>query len=142
MIFICATLLCLWRSALALIGVWDYWRLNTLIPVQVENWEVEQLGSSEYTIIATYSYDFSGKRYQSKIKFNKPYYLNRYAAQDDIKKFSQRSWTGWINAKNPQISSLERNFPYLKIFYAFVTLGVVLYFFYIYAYNKKSELLN
>ncbi|HSX12291.1 MAG TPA: hypothetical protein VLF61_02245 [Rhabdochlamydiaceae bacterium] len=140
-VFICAAALCLWRIGLAVNAAWHYWRLNTPISVTVNSWDIAQVGSSEYALIASFSYEFEGQRYENKIMFDKPYHLNRYAAQAEIKKWSQKSWTGWLDAKNPQFSSLEKQFPYLTIFYAFISLGVLLYFFYLYSLKEGPETL-
>lgn len=138
-LFVCALCLCLWRCGTAAVHTWRYWHLNTLIPVKVEKWDVEQVGWSEYAIIAHYSYEFSGKRYENKIKFDKPYHLNLFAAQDEIKTLSKKAWKGWIDAKNPQFSSLQKSFPFLSVFYAVVILGIMIYFFSIYFYKNKEE---
>lgn len=131
-LLLCISALLLWRAGSALIPLWRYYQLDTLIPVNIERWKVEKKGGAEYALVAFYSYEFQGKRYEGQTEFQKPYLPNHYAAEDQIKQYSKKSWNGWIKSKKPEISSLERPFPYLKIFYSILVLGILLYFIYLY----------
>lgn len=130
-LLIVAAALMLWSLGTALFPLWNYLRLNALVPVKIENWVIEPV-KSEYALVAYFTYEFKGKTYKNRTKFQKPYYLNRYAAEDAVKNNKQKSLRAWIDTDNPQISSLEKPFPFLKILYSIMTVGVMLYFIYLY----------
>lgn len=139
-LIICIAGFIIWTSIYVLLPLWNYYRLDTPIPVSVNQWEIKKLGGSDYAVVALFSYEVKGEKYEGRTQFQKPYYPNYYAAEDQIKRFSKRAWKGWVNSKNPHIAALEKPFPYLKIFYAFVILGVLLYFVYLYlATPSKSN---
>lgn len=134
-LLIIAGALMLWTVGSALFPLWNYVRLNALVPAKIENWEIQKVGS-EYALIAFFSYEVKGRIYKNQTTFQKPYYLNRYSAEEAVKNAKQKQWQAWVNSENPQISSLERPFPFLKILYSVMTIGVLLYFLYLYFDNK------
>lgn len=137
-LLIVAAALMLWTMGTTLLPLWNYLRLNALVPVKIENWEIVQV-KSEYALVASFSYEVKGQTYQNRTKFQKPYFLNRYAAEDAVNLNKRKIWQAWIDTGNPQISSLERTFPFLKVLYSVMTVGVMLYFISLYF---KAKLLH
>jgi hypothetical protein len=121
----------LWVVGGALFGLAHYWKLSRPVSAQVVEWKVQEISPSSFAIEALYTYEVQGKRYSGKTLFDKPIYLNPYAAASDLKKWEALTWQAWIQPSHPEISSLQRNFPSKKIVHALLTLGVVLYFLFL-----------
>jgi hypothetical protein len=117
--------------AVAVHGLWGYFRLEEKLPASVYHWKVIEKSSSQFAIRASYTFEREGKTYRGKTIFSKPYHLNRISAEKQIKNFIPHPWQAWHQPGRPAISSLEKVFPVKKCLYALMALGVSLYFLYV-----------
>lgn len=120
----------LWFTASALHGIVKYSLLNAHTLAQVTHWQVRELGSSRFAIEAEYQFQVNETSYRGKTKFEKPQFLNRFAAENHIAALGPTSWKTWYRERNPSRSSLEREFPQKNCLQALLTLGVFAYFFF------------
>jgi hypothetical protein len=142
-VLICITgAIALWFLSHALYDLNHYWKLGPTIPVEITQWKIQEISSSRFGIEALYSYEVNGKRYEGKTFFNKPIYLNPYAAEADLKKWQAHSWQAWYQKSHPEISSLQRNFPAKTMIHALLTLGVFVYFYLVREMSSKKDLLR
>ncbi|MES2345264.1 MAG: hypothetical protein V4494_04935 [Chlamydiota bacterium] len=118
----------LWFSVLALMGVWNYLKLEAKTVAIVDVFKVEEENPSRYVISGHYSYRVNGQIYEGETLFDRVHYLNRPAAEKDLEKWEKMSWEAWYNPKDPKQSSLQKMFPFKKCLYALLTLGVFIYF--------------
>lgn len=123
----------LWFTGRGLYTLFEYYHLDKTSTAFIQKWEIEEKGS-DISILASYTFDAAGKTYPGKTKFKEPRLLNRFAAEQELKTWENMTWTVWYNGKHPEDSSLERKFPLNLLIQAFLTLGVLFYFYYI----KKS----
>lgn len=88
-----------------------------------------------------YSFKINDKIFKS-YSSTKDNFLNHYTLQDYIKELPQENLTIWFNKKNPNISSIEKNFPIKNCIYLVVTLLIFAYFlvlkFYVYRFEKSD----
>ena len=120
----------LWFSGIALGGAWKYFRLNAFASAQVLHWQTQEISSSRYAIEAEYQFEVAGKAYKGKTIFERPQFLNRFAAENYIAINGSKSWQAWYRKGGPGFSSLEKEFPKKKCLQAVLTLGVFFYFFF------------
>ena len=119
--------LALWRGATAGWDLWQYGRLGMDVPAEEVSFVAIPKGS-KYGLKSSYSYVYQGQEFAGKALLSGPYHLNRLSAETEIRRMDGMPWIVWIDAKKPSVSSLERNFPYRKVFYAICLLGIFLYF--------------
>ncbi len=109
------------------ISLWHYSTIDRAVPVTVHQWKIRKK-SSGFAIQARYSFTVENKIFKGKTVFSKPYQLNRLSAENQIKKVSSQSWKAWHNPSHPEISSLERIFPWKTSLYSLMILGIFFYF--------------
>lgn len=118
----------LWFCSLAIMGSWNYLRLAGKTTALVDTWEVQEINSSRFQVLAHYSYQVLEKSYQGQTFFKEPSYHNRPSAEADIQKLKDFEWDVWFDPKHPEVSSLQRIFPFKDCIYGLLTLGVFIYF--------------
>ncbi len=120
-----------WRSGEAFLELWSFFRLDTQVVAKIKNWQVDQVSSSKFTLIASYEYVFQNKKLSSESRVAPPYFLNSYAARDALSLQSYKEHKIWIDSTNPTYTAMAKKFPYLSVFYSLISLVVLLYFFYV-----------
>jgi hypothetical protein len=123
-------------GSIAMCHLYDYLRLTVQVDATIDEWKVVKKSSSSYPIRGLYHVDFQGKTYHGSSILLPPYHLNRSSAEKAIKNLEKKKWRVWLNPYNPTFSSLEKLFPMKKIIYAFLALGVTLYFWFIETSSK------
>lgn len=119
----------LWLSANAVYDLWIYWRLDKLATATVYKWSIQEISPSEFSFKASYRFKAKGGDWKGKVVFGKPYHLNRTAAEKALSEKMKQRQIVWYNFSNPKLNFLERHFPYKKCFHAFISLGILIYFF-------------
>lgn len=104
-----------------------YIQLNQKTYIKILNWDVLSKGSSNFALQAKYLFQYEEKNYYGATTFSPPYHLNKSSAEEQIKKFSQKTWIGWFYDKNPRLNSLEKRFPYKRFFYFIIVIAVSIY---------------
>lgn len=102
----------IWFASIAAVGLWKYSRLDSMAIAKVLEWRVNQKSSSQFAIEAKYLFTVDATSYENKIIFTKPYFLNKPSAEYAINELKDKPWTAWYNKKNPNVSSLQKNFPF------------------------------
>lgn len=120
----------LWFFSIAVLGIFKFAVLNTQGLAEVTHWQIRELSSSRFAIEAEYRFTVNEVVYFSKTKFEKPQFLNRFAAENYIATLGPRSLRMWYRDSYPQRSSLEREFPRKHCLQALLTLGVFAYFYF------------
>jgi len=129
--------LALWRGSM---GGWDFWqysRLNMDVPVKEISYEVVPKGA-KYALVGNCSYVYKGKDFSGRSMLSGPKHLNRASAQLEIKRMEGMDRVVWINAQKPSISSLECDFPFREVLYGFCTIGVFVYFLYLFIFYRPT----
>ncbi|MGC2594696.1 MAG: hypothetical protein WA347_00270 [Rhabdochlamydiaceae bacterium] len=120
----------LWFSGAAMPGMWKFFRLNAQVSAKVLNWQIQELSSSRFVLKADYQFDASGTTYFSHTIFERPQFLNRFAAENYMRANGSKAWEAWYRMGVPTCSSLEREFPKKQCLQALLTIGVFFYFFF------------
>ena len=118
-------------SLLAGAAFYDYQLLNRSSKAEILCWTPISRSASDYTVMASYKYSDGKENFEGKTAFKKLRFLNQYAASAQIKEFEKESWKVYYNAKLPQISSLQKLFPFKAFIDAILVFGVFLYFIFL-----------
>ncbi len=100
-----------------------YWRLSAPVDAVVERVEVVRRGPSKFELKAYFQ--------NRTCLLGEPYHLNGPSAERAARALEGKMQTFWINSKDPQIVAIEKTFPYKKILYSVVALGVTGYFYFL-----------
>jgi hypothetical protein len=122
-------IIALWFSGAAAIGMWKFFSLNAQTPAKILKWQVQELSSSRFALEADYRFDVNDNTYTGKTIFERPQFLNRFAAENYMMINGSKSWGTWYRANSPLHNSLEKEFPQKNCLQALLTLGVFIYFF-------------
>ncbi len=109
-------------------ALWNYGRLNSQAKASINTWEVVQKSSSSFALKVVYQFEFKENIHQGEMVLAPPYHFNRPSAEKAASNLEKKEWAVWVNSHNPEVSSLEREFPLKKTIYAFIALGITLYF--------------
>ena len=120
----------IWFSGVAIGGMWKFFYLNAQSQVKILNWQVQELSSSRFALEAEYQFEINNAVYNGKTIFERPQFLNRFAAENYMRMNGSKSWETWYRADNPASNSLEKEFPRKQCLQALLTLGVFVYFFF------------
>ncbi len=113
----------LWLTCGVFQDMWLYWRLSTPISAVVERVEVIEHGASKFELKAYFE--------NRTCHLGEPYHLNRPSAEREAKALEGKMQRFWVDPQKPQIVALEKTFPYKKILYSIVALGVTGYFYFL-----------
>lgn len=116
--------------------LWTYVRLASRTEIVVDQWKVIKKSSSSFPIQTTYHFEFQGKTYQCKAFLHPPYHLNRPSAEKALKNLEQQQWIAWFDPRNPHFSLLQKEFPFKKMIYTLIALGVTCYFGFLETHSK------
>lgn len=130
----------LWFTTFALIDLWGYLRLKQHAPAHIQEWAVEGSGS-KFFIKAAYSFESKNRKYEGACVLKEPQFLNKIAAETELKRWEQCAWSVWYDPSAPHFSSLQKLFPYKRVFNAAVCLALLGYFSFLYhqqAFSSRS----
>ena len=82
----------LWFSGIAIEKMWKFFSLNAQVPAKILNWQVRELISSRFTLEADYQFELDSVVYMGKTIFEKPQFLNRFAAENYMRMKGSKSW--------------------------------------------------
>lgn len=122
-----------------LIKVYRYSLLSKESVAKINFFYVAKLSEDKYAIGANYSYQIHGKTYTNDYSFDKPYFMNEFSAEKNLKHWDMKEMRLWYCKKHPENSSLQKNFPFKNLIYLFVILFINLYFAYLRWYVTKRD---
>lgn len=128
-LFTLLTVCSLGMSAFAAYEVYNYKQLDRVGKAKVYKWSIVAKSSSNFTVEGTYFYSDGKKVFEGKTIFDKLRFLSEVAAQSHIKALEKQQFAAYYCAKKPQISSLQKLFPFKAVIHALLTIGVTVYFF-------------
>jgi hypothetical protein len=126
-----AIAIALWFSSIAAYQIFQYLRLGSFAQAEVTRWSIKELSASRFAIEAFFEFEAKGKKYEGKSLLDSPVFLNPFAAEDAIKIREKEAFFAWYQPSNPEVSSLQKDFPLKSLIHALVTLGVLIYFIFI-----------
>jgi len=130
-----------WFSFQLFLQTNKYIILNTPIKANIEKLEVNNDNKNKFLAVASYSFDVANKTFIHKGVFEKKF-INPLSAKAFCENISKNDFIIWYNSKNPNFSSVEKNFPIKNCVYSIITLIVFIYFlilkYYILGFQKND----
>ena len=117
----------------------SYYSLTSMVKAQDLQWFVEELGSEDFRVGATYAFTVDGVKTTGETIFSDRKFRNPSSADDRMKVMAKEAFDAYYDAKNINHSSLENPFPTKDILYAISLFLLFLYFFGLGIYNKISN---
>lgn len=118
-----------WITIKTLYLVYLYMSLNAEAPAENLKWGVAKLSEDQFVMKADYIFNAKDQQYSGTTLFKNDIYWNPWSAEDAIKVYAQKDWTVWYSSKNPQYSSLQKNFPFKECISVIILWVLLLYFF-------------
>lgn len=116
-----------------------YFKLTHEAPVEVSDWKVLEKSEGKFSIDVLYKFQVGKREITGRYPFPKPVYPNPYLAEDLVEEWQDKSWTIWYNPKAPHEVSLLKIAPLKKGIYLALSLGIILYFAFLYQYAKRMH---
>ncbi len=129
----------LWFSWSLASELWKFTQLNAQTTAVVSHWKVKDLPSSRFAVEAEFLYEVEGTVHKGKTIFDRPQFLNRFAAENEIKILQAKSWQTWYKKSDPAFSNLEREFPQKQCLQTLLTVGVFAYFYFARSLLSKAS---
>jgi len=90
--------------------------------------EVKEITEASFYVDVNYTFLANGKTYSGSSHSSERYFLNRWAAEENIKEIAVHAPKVWYDPQNPHYSSLIKKFPARDIGTALALLGLLIYF--------------
>lgn len=117
-----------WKSGVALYRLYGYYRLTASTEGNFTEWSVVSLGEESFILQTHYSFQVGQRTYEGDYPFVDHTYLNEWGAEQEIKRGRPARGVVWYSARNPSISSLQKNFPLKECLSAALLWGLFCYF--------------
>ncbi len=127
-----AIAIALWFSSIAAYQLFQYLQLGSFAQAEIKKWSIKELSSSRFAVEVFFEFEAKGKKYEGRSLLDSPVFLNPFAAEEAIKTREKQTFFAWYQTSNPEVSSFQRNFPLKSMIHALVTLGVLIYFIFIF----------
>lgn len=131
---IIAALISLWCIGRLALNLQDYFRCSKLTSGKVIDWRVIERSAGIYHLSAAYEYQVEGQSYSGTQIFNKPQFSNRHSAEYVLSRYESKEWPVWVSSSNPEVSAIQREFSIKLIVQAILSVGVLIYFFWLKEY--------
>lgn len=131
-------LVSLWFTGNALYMLYGYSKLNSQTPAENIEWSVKELTDEQFILEGHFDYKVDEKNYHGDTRFSGNPYRNKWGANEAIKNNQNRKWNVWYDKKDPDYSSLQKNYPYKELIYSIVLWGLVGYFIWLGYYANRQ----
>lgn len=136
---IAIALIVAWYCGVALFKLYRYNVLTAQAPAGNIQWSVKTLSDEEYIVHAHYAFAAAGKNYTGETDFIDEVFLNAWAAEQALSKYSAKTWTVWYQPGNFNHSTLQKKFPTKECWSAGVMLALMLYFIWLGFYVTRYQ---
>jgi hypothetical protein len=126
-------------SSFTLYKLYGYYTLTReTSPLSIQ-WTVKVLSDDEYAVNGAYAFLVEGKTIQGETLFKDETFMNPWAAEASVQKFSGKSWKVWYQPSNLHHSTLQKKFPLKECSSAGVLLALLLYFIWLGFYVTRYQ---
>ena len=104
-----------------------YLSLKEQAPAKISQWEPEETGD-RWAVRTIYSIQVQGKNWENSTLFASPRPSNEEIALRELQQMAKQEWKAWYSPASPNLSSLERAFPFNLLIRTVIILFVLIYF--------------
>lgn len=105
-----------------------YHSKSSVTLAQEPNFSVKEIKQDNFLIEAEYAYFVNQATFHGKCLFTKPTFLNEISAKQHGELWKKKKWRVFYNAKHPEESTLQKNFPVKKLAQTTLVLLLLIYF--------------
>ncbi len=109
----------------------NYSHLQSQAPLLNYTTEIEEVAETYFYVIVDYAFQVNGKIYPGRSYSNERHFLNRWAADEEVKEITAHPPKVWFDRQNPAHSSLIKKFPTRDVGSSLALLGLLVYFLWI-----------
>ncbi|KIC74261.1 MULTISPECIES: hypothetical protein [Candidatus Protochlamydia] len=110
----------------AILDFYHYQRLNCSRPANEIKWSIKKVNDETFVPKGFYQFTYKGERISGYTSFQQ-HYLNPFAAKEAIDRLANANLQVWFDSSTPNFSTLEKNFPFKKIFYSLILWVLIFY---------------
>lgn len=118
---------------------YHYLQLSSETEVAAIAWSVKTEAEDEFVPQAKYTFAANGQFYSGSTLFHDDAVNNPMGAEESLKALTGKDHRVWYSPKNPQMSSLQKNFPLKESVYTAILWGLLIYFFWLGVYVAKLQ---
>lgn len=107
--------------------VYHYSRMSSKTLLSEISWEIRQRGRL-FIPYAHYRFEIDGQVYSGEESLDRAWQRNQWSAEKEIEKLQSYRWSVWYDADRPDVSTLDRSFPWRSVVYAALLIGLCSYF--------------
>lgn len=126
-------------TAVALYRYYNYSILTAKTEATSTKWTIQEKADDEFLLVSHYQFDVNGKIVVGETVFKDEVYRNSWAAEQDIAKYTLRKWDVWYSPRNPDDSTLQKNFPLKEVLSAGFLWCLLLYFLWLGYYVSRFK---
>jgi len=136
-------LIVMWYSLTTSFELFKHYSLDAkTLPTKMD-WSVKGC-RGKYALSASYQYLIDSKTFRGDKLFDKTLYRTTVAARKALKEKKQKVWEVWYSSRRPEISSIQKNFPFKPCFSTLVLWTLFAYFiqlgYYVGKFKKGASL--
>ena len=102
-------------------------------------WTLEEASRTRFLPTARYTYAVDGLSYSGETQFSSQVYRNKWAAEEDLATYPEKSWTVWYNPNHPARSTLQKSFPVKESFSTALLLAIFGYLIWLGLYVNRTS---
>ena len=112
------------------VSLYRYNLLSCKGPVKVTHWEVKAIEGELFAVEATFMARGKERCYQ----FVKPVFKNKFIANEHVRLWQKEPWEVFFHPTK-EVFALQKFFPFMKGIHFVLSLGIVLWFVYLFEAN-------
>lgn len=105
-----------------------YFTLRAKTQVELTDWEPIEIKPDLYVPAVNYEFKIGDDLYAGKYSFEKTLFPNSAACMAKVERFEKLPWEIHFSPKDPNLASLQKDFPFKKSVHMILVLSVLGYF--------------
>ncbi len=127
----------LFFGAKTAVKLYYYYTETTSTAATSTEWTLQEVSRTRYLPVGHYTYVVSDVTYSGMTELSQAY-RNRWAAEEDLATYPQRTWKVWYDPDSPARSTLQKNFPIKESFSTLVLIAILTYLLWLGTYVNRT----
>ncbi|MDX8430887.1 MAG: hypothetical protein SNF33_03670 [Candidatus Algichlamydia australiensis] len=115
-----------------------YFVLKAKTKVELKNWETREVEPDLFVPSVNYEFEVGKQNFEGQYTFEKTLFPNEASCRVKVEKFEKLPWEIHFSPKDPNISSLQKDFPFKKSVHMLLALSVLVYFVWFRSYLNQT----
>jgi len=114
-----------------------YFQYSSFTRGEMLSWEVIEQEPSIFGICVKYRYPTGDQFFEGEYIFKQPRFTNEHVAKETIQFMEKEKWEIWYKKRRPELSTLQRLFPFKAMIRFLLSVGILGYFFWFKEYLRR-----